>query len=167
VRAEANWRLVVPGPETKTGRPLELPFPAALVAALERYLAVHRPVLAQRLSGSGGGQVLWLSARGRPLHEATLGFHVKVVTRAAFGRAVNVHLFRDCAVTSLAIEDPAQVRIAAQVLGHGTLATTERHSNLARAQEAAESWHNMTLIGSLVTEYPRHAPLSYRKNYRF
>jgi hypothetical protein len=27
------------------------------------------------------------------------------------------------------------------VLGHGTFATTERHYNLARGQEAAENWH--------------------------
>jgi integrase len=84
---------------------------------------------------------LWLSAVGRPLHAATLGFHVKALTRAAFGRSVNPHLFRDCAVTSLAIEDPAHVRIAAEVLGHSSLATTERHYDLARGQEAATSWH--------------------------
>jgi hypothetical protein len=33
------------------------------------------------------------------------------------------------------------VRIAAQVLGHGAFGTTKRHYNLARGQEAAESWH--------------------------
>jgi hypothetical protein len=111
VRTGQGWRLVIPGPESKTGRPLELLFPEVLVPALERYLTVHRPVLAQ-VSGAAGGQALWLSAVGRPLHEGTLGFHVKALTRAAFGRAVNVHLFRDCAATSLAIEDPVHVRIA-------------------------------------------------------
>ena len=121
VRAGEGWRLVIPGAETKTGRPLELPFPAVLVPALERYLAVHRPVLAAR-PGRGQGQAgaaLWLSAEGGPLSEVTLGFLVKARTRAAFGRAVNPHLFRDAAATSVAIEDPARVRIAAQVLGHG------------------------------------------------
>ena len=43
--------------------------------------------------------------------------------------------------------------IAAQVLGHGTLATTERHYNLARGQEAAESWHK-TLDGLRRTGMP-------------
>jgi site-specific recombinase XerD len=73
----------------------------------------------------------------------TLGHLVKARTRAAFGRAVNPHLFRDAAATSVAIEDPAHVRIAAQVLGHGAFATTERHYNLARGQEAADSWHQI------------------------
>jgi hypothetical protein len=73
----------------------------------------------------------------------TLGFWVKKHTRAAFGPVVNPHLFRDAAATSIPIENPARVRIAAQVLGHGSLATTERHYNLAQGQEAAESWHEI------------------------
>ena len=84
----------------------------------------------------------------------TLAFHVTELTRAAFGRAVNPHLFRDCAATSLALEDPAHVRIAAQVLGHGAFSTTERHYNLARGQEAADSWH-ATLDGLRRTGKPK------------
>ncbi len=145
LRAGEGWRLVIPGAETKTGRPLDLPFPAVLAPALERYLVVHRPVLAAgRGRGQGrAGAALWLSAEGGPLSEVMLGHLVKERTRAAFGRPVNPHLFRDAAATSLAIEDPAHVRIAAQVLGHGAFATTERHYNLARGQEAAKSWHEM------------------------
>ena len=120
---------------------------------LEGYLAQHRPVLAHRASGAAGGQALWLSALGRPLHEATLGFHVATLPRAAFGRSVNPHLFRDGAATSLAIEDAVHVRIAAQVLGHGSFATTERHYNLARGQEANTTWHQ-TLDGLRRTARP-------------
>jgi len=80
------------------------------------------------------------------LSEGTLGYQVRQRTRAAFGRAVNPHLFRDCAATSLALEDPAHVRIAAQVLGHGSFRTTERHYNLAQGQRAAIAWHE-TLDG--------------------
>jgi integrase/recombinase XerD len=84
---------------------------------------------------------LWVSAEGGPLSEPMLGHLVKQRTRAAFGRAVNPNLFRDAAATSLALEDPARVRMAAQVLGHGSFATTERHYNLARGEEAAGRWH--------------------------
>jgi site-specific recombinase XerD len=114
-----------------------------LVPALERYLTAHRPVLAAGLGRGRGraGAALWLSAEGGPLSEPQLQHLVKARTRVAFGRAVNPHLFRDCAATSVAIEDPARVRIAAQVLGHGAFSTTERHYNLARGQEAAERWH--------------------------
>jgi len=143
VRAGQGWRLLISGTETKTGRPLELPFPEVLVPALEYYLAVHRPVLAAR-PGRGQGQAgaaLWLSLEGGPLSEGTLGYQVRQRTRAAFGRPVNPHLFRDAAATSIALEDPARVRIAAQVLGHAAFGTTERHYNLARGEEAATAWH--------------------------
>jgi hypothetical protein len=43
VRAGQGWRIVIQSAETKTGRPLELPFPEVLVPMLERYLTVHRP----------------------------------------------------------------------------------------------------------------------------
>jgi hypothetical protein len=149
VCASEGWRLAVPGPETKTGRPLELPFPEALVPALERRLAVHRPVLAaqdRHGQAAAGVAAVWLSAAGWQLSAGTLAFHVTALTRAAFGRPVNPHLFRDCAATALAIEDSEHARVAAEVLGHITLVTTERHYNLTRGQEAAESWHE-TLEG--------------------
>jgi integrase/recombinase XerD len=140
-----GWRLSIPAGETKTKRPLDLSFPTALVAALERYLAVHRPVLGSRRGRwyQPAGACLWLSADGSPLRPGALFFRVAGLTRAAFGRSVNPHLFRDAVATSIALEDPAQVRIAAQVLGHATFATTERHYNLARSQDAASAWHQI------------------------
>jgi integrase/recombinase XerD len=74
VREGANWQLRIAGEETKTGRPIAQPFPAVLVPSLERYLAVHRPVLAA-LPGHQhrpAGAALWLSARGTPMAEITL-----------------------------------------------------------------------------------------------
>ena len=55
------------------GRPIALPFPTGLAPALERYLAVHRPVLAA-LRGrwhQPAGTALWLSAHGSPITEMT------------------------------------------------------------------------------------------------
>jgi integrase/recombinase XerD len=48
-------------------------------------------------------------------------------TQAAFGKPINPHCFRDIAATTIADVDPEHVRIAAQVLGHRTFTTTERH----------------------------------------
>jgi integrase len=61
-------------------------------------------------------------------------------TAKAFGRSVNPHLFRDCAATSIAIEDPERVRIASQILGHRSAATTERYYNQAQAIDAARRY---------------------------
>ena len=58
-------------------------------------------------------------------------------TRKAFGHPINPHLFRDCLATEIAIHDPKHVRIAAHILGHSDLRTTDRHYNQAQSIEAA------------------------------
>ena len=133
----------------------------ALVPALERYLAVHRPVLAA-LRGrwhQPAGTALWLSAHGSPITEMALYDRVRQLTAAAFGRSVNPHLFRDAAATSLAIQDPAQVRIAAQILGHASFATTERHYNLARSLDAGQAWQNRPRPGCAARPLPPARPV--------
>jgi integrase len=57
-------------------------------------------------------------------------------TRAAFGRPINPHLFRDAAATTTAIHDPLHVRLVAPLLGHRTFSTTERHYMHAQSLEA-------------------------------
>jgi hypothetical protein len=51
------------------------------------------------------------------------------------------HLFRDGAATAIAIVDPEHVGTIASVLGHSTLATSERHYNQARGLEAGRRYH--------------------------
>ena len=67
-------------------------------------------------------------------------------TAAAFGQSINPHLFRDCAATSIAIDDPAHVRIASQILGHRSTATTEQYYNQAQAIDAARRYQDF-LVG--------------------
>ena len=57
-------------------------------------------------------------------------------TKAAFGKALNPHLFRDAAATTLAISSPKHVRSAAPLLGHRTFTTTERHYIQAKGLDA-------------------------------
>ena len=67
-------------------------------------------------------------------------------TATAFGRPINPHLFRDCAATSIAIDDPEHVRVASQILGHRSTATTERYYNQAQAIDAARRYQHF-LVG--------------------
>jgi integrase len=53
------------------------------------------------------------------------------------GQPINPHLFRDCAATSVAIDDPAHIGIASRLLGHRTGSTSERYYNQARSVEAS------------------------------
>jgi integrase len=58
-------------------------------------------------------------------------------TRDGLGRSINPHLFRDCAATSIAIDDPDHIGIASRLLGHRSASTTERYYNQARSVEAS------------------------------
>jgi len=142
-----RWWIHIPPEETKTHVLIDVPFPDALVGALDHYLKVHRP----RLLGIHGANnvdmahagPLWISARtGHALSSSTLAQRITDHTGRAFGKPVNPHLFRDCAATSIAIRDSEHVRIAAVILGHSRFETTERHYNLARSVDAAANYHH-------------------------
>ena len=61
------------------------------------------------------------------------------------GHPVNPHLFRDCAATNIAIDDPDHIGIVWRLLGHRTPATTEKYYNLAGAVEASRRFQNTLL----------------------
>ncbi|MGE3703173.1 MAG: tyrosine-type recombinase/integrase [Hyphomicrobiaceae bacterium] len=137
---QGAWWLIFQGNETKTHQPIELPFPEQLVPALTRYLDHYRPLLA---GNRYRGDRLWISYWFKPQAAHSIQLQVVDRTRAAFGRSINPHLFRDCLATSIAIHDPENVRMAAALLGHRSFATTERHYNLARTLQAARSYQHV------------------------
>jgi len=136
-----DYWLTFPACETKTGRHLEFPLPAELSTAMEQYLAQHRPVLAAK-SGfwkRGEHNGLWVSRHGGKLPDDGIYRHISDRTRKHFGQSINPHLFRDCAATSVAIEDPDHVGIVAAILGHSTMRTAETYYNQATSLQAARN----------------------------
>jgi integrase len=130
-----RWWIQIPAAETKTNDPIEEPWPDMLMPHLETYLADHRAsVVALRGSCSNA---LWLAMYGPPMTHVGIYDCIVTRTREGLGHAVNPHLFRDAAATSIAIEDPAHVGIASRLLGHRNSLTTERYYNQARSIEAA------------------------------
>ena len=85
---------------------------------------------------------MWLTHLGTTISDIHAYSNIVAHTRAAFGQPVNPHLFRDAAATTIALDSPKQVRIAARLLGHRSFATTERYYNLARMAEAAAGWQD-------------------------
>jgi integrase len=73
--------------------------------------------------------------------EMALYDRIRLRTKEAFGTAINPHLFRDAAATTMAIADPEHVRISAPLLGHRTFATTERYYQQATGYEAQRAYH--------------------------
>ena len=109
--------------EVKNHKYIEVPLPPALTGYLNRYLKKHRP----RLLDGSVSKYLWISRFGNPLTDKSIRHQLKARTKSAFGIAITPHLFRDCAATSIAIHDPDQVRMAATLLGHYTLETTQKY----------------------------------------
>jgi integrase len=139
VQRGGAWWIQIPASETKTKAPIEVPWPDKLVPHLETYLAEHRSGIAV-LRGSRAGitsGALWLSMYGPPMTDNAIYGRVVARTREGLGQPINPHLFRDCAATSVAIDDPAHVGIASRLLGHRTGSTTERYYNQARSVEAS------------------------------
>ena len=66
-----------------------------------------------RRGAKPAGEALWVSSRGSALTEMAIYLRIREHTQKAFGQAINPHLFRDAAATTLAIADPAHVRVAA------------------------------------------------------
>jgi integrase len=132
------WWIQIPAAETKTKHPIELPWPDMLVPRLQTYLADHRSGIVALRSREGiKSDALWLSMYGLPMNDNAIYIRVVARTREGLGQAINPHLFRDCATTSVAIDDPAHVGIASRLLGHRTGSTTERYYNQARSVEAS------------------------------
>jgi integrase/recombinase XerD len=151
-QGEAYW-LRFEGCETKTGEPIEAPLPHALVPRLEHYLSVHRPFLLardgrwKRFDRPSGQRknALWISEHGSAMTEIAIYFRVRRLTKARFGRVINLHLFRDSAATSTAIEDPEHVHIVRSILGHSTLRSGERYYIHAQSLEASQRYQERIL----------------------
>src|SRR4030095_350682 len=126
--------------ETKTGRPIDVEVPHHLTPYLEQYLRLHRNgLLRKRPRGAKPTMALWVSKSGQKMNEPAMRTNIKSRTKLVFGHAINPHLFRDCAATSFATDDPEHVRCIAPLLGHTTLATSEKHYNQATMLTAART----------------------------
>lgn len=137
-REGSNWIVAFGQDDTKTHAAFEIRLPDALQAPLGIYLRTHRPFLMAR-SGRWtrpAEGALWVSKDGSPMTQMAIYDRIRARTKEQFGIALNPHLFRDSAATTMAIADPANVRLAAPLLGHRTFTTTERYYRQARAQEA-------------------------------
>lgn len=144
VRNGTGWTIILPGRVTKNHAELSFPWPEPLLGPLETYLVVHRPVLARLVNRWTApiGNRLWVSSQGSPMTEMALYDMIAKQTKAAFGRPINPHLFRDAAATTTAIHDPSHVRLVSALLGHRSFATTERHYQQAQSLEAHRMFAN-------------------------
>jgi integrase len=145
-KSGGRYMVLIHGAEVKNKRTLECSLPAELTGAIDRYLTVVRPYLTARRGRWWTGdsiEAFWVSSNGTAINRRQLAYRIGRLTHEAFGRTVNVHLFRDVAATSIAIEDPDHVGIIPAVLGHASHRTSEKHYNQARALDAGRRYQKV------------------------
>lgn len=154
VQTSNGYALTFAPDETKTKKTLDNSIPEHLVPLLERYLDTYRPFLlalretrglSRRNALAPAGTALWVTQYGTGFSANTARKVLEKHTTARFGKYVNPHLFRDCAASSIANEDPEHVRIAAQVLGHTQFTTTETYYIQAETGVATRGYHAQIL----------------------
>ena len=102
-----------------------VPLTRAAAAAIEAYLVQGRPKLVR-----GGARALFLASRGGPMNRSLLNTLVHRWARAAgVTKRVTCHTFRHSVATHL-LRGRADIRHIQVLLGHGSLATTERYTRV-------------------------------------
>ena len=119
----------------KGARPRTVPLTEPSIDALRDWLIEGRPRLAMGASGftPAGRAPVFLSRTGRPLDGSTV---YRIVARRLreMGRAGGPHLLRHAAGTHLlegpAGEGGAHLRVVQEILGHASIATTQRYTGV-------------------------------------
>ena len=118
-----TWWILLEAAETKTGRPDERPVPAILTTHIDRWLEHWRRLFRDP------GDAFWASIKGGALAYTYVGNIITETTLRELGIAVNPHLFRDCAVYTVATEAGDRMGIASGLLQHTDERTVQKHYN--------------------------------------
>jgi integrase/recombinase XerD len=155
----SHYWLTFSAGETKTGGAIDEPFPNDLTPYLETFLRTWRLVLVRQADKFGGEPAygrLWVDRAGAPMKEHTLRLTIERYTEKQFGTAIWPHLFRDCLLTSLAVDQPDLMTIGATLLGHARLETGEKHYNQARMVNASRQYgRNVLELREALLSFPQ------------
>lgn len=132
-RQGTEWRLEIPGAQTKTGQPVRHVLPGRLRPYLEHYLDHVRPALPVPPAPAA----FWPGAQGKPLAPNTIYQWIMRETQRLFGIGINPHGFRSIAATTLAVSSAEDALHARPLLGHRMPETTEAHYIKARQLDAS------------------------------
>ena len=139
IGTEDGWAISITAEDSKTKRSIEMLLPDVLQMHLERFQQIYRP----RYPGADATGALWLSTYGGSLTPGAIHRIICQCTRSAFGHSVNPHLFRDCAVTTVATRDGTRMGTAVALLAHRDKRTIDRHYNQANMITAAQDYQKL------------------------
>ena len=136
-RIGETWWLILAADETKTGHPDERPVPEIVGEAIEQWLTHWRSAF------HPSNDAFWPSVKGGALAYTYVGHIITETTRRELGIAVNPHLFRDCAVYTVAINAGDRMGIASGLLQHTNQRTVEKNYNKGASHEAVRLYQQI------------------------
>ena len=132
-----TWWIILESAETKSGRPDERPVPEILTEHIDRWLKRWRPLFLKPADG------FWVSIKGGPLAYTYVGHIITETTLRELGVAVNPHLFRDCAVYTVATAAGHRMGIASGLLQHTDRDTIQKHYNKGATLDAVRRYQQI------------------------
>lgn len=136
-----TWSLALSPKNTKNKREHIAVLPDWIGPYIDSYIEAYRPYF----PNADKSDALWMSRQGNQLSEISFERVTEKRTLAAFGKAINPHLFRDCLATSTAVHHGARMGLAMTILGHQSSKVTERHYNQANMIDAVRAYQQMLL----------------------
>ena len=144
-KVNETWWIQLASSETKEKRADERPVVSYLHHWVDRYLAVHRRVLARN---QDAWALLWLSSNdGKPMTYNAVGRVISQTSLAMVGVDVSPHLFRTAGVSTAATYAGDMPHLGSALLHHTDPSVAEEHYNRATGLSAAQSY--AALIRSL------------------
>lgn len=136
-RIGGTWWIILEAGETKSGRPDERPIPEILTSHIDDWIKHWRKLFLEP------GDAVWPSTKGGALAYTYVGEIITKTTLRELGVAVNPHLFRDCAVYTIATVAGDRMGLASEVLQHTDRRTTEKHYNKGARIGAVRRYHQI------------------------
>ncbi len=144
-RVNGSWWIVLTAAHTKEKRADERCVDPLLTDWIERYLDIHRRVLARNDNTS---RMLWLSSNdGKPMTYLGIEGVVTEITKRTVGIQICPHLFRTAGASTVAVYAGSNPHLASALLHHRNSAVTEEHYNEASSLSATQKY--AALIRSL------------------
>ena len=137
-QVNGSWWIVLSHSETKEKRLDERAIDSFLAHWIDRYLGVHRPILARTDEAVAR---LWLSSNdGRAMTYDAVERAISKTTLATVGIAVSPHLFRTAGASTAALHAGSNPNLGSALLHHRDPTVTAEHYNRASSLEAAKSY---------------------------
>jgi hypothetical protein len=144
-RVNNEWWIILDYTETKEERDDERRVDPMFYPAIERYLTVHRCVLAR---GNEAETVLWLSANdGKPMTENGVAKAISAATLKTVGINVSPHMFRTSGSATAAIYSHDSPYLGSAMHNHRGTAVNQKSYNWANSNSAANA------LAEIVADY--------------